>query len=172
MEHREYTPIEKLAIGTALKQKLDEVIGTKNASNVRGQADAELIERYERTGEAAMDVMLNSGKVGTFTVMLTAPKPEKRKRVLEVTDRVAFESWAIDNGFWRIDREAIDKRFAECGEIPDGCDVRLEVTPGDAGGAVKGTRFTVKSDDVIDALGGYLEPGMAGLLDEAIEEEW
>ena len=51
----EYTPIEKLAIGTALKQKLDEVIGTKNPGNVRALADAELIERFERTGEQTMD---------------------------------------------------------------------------------------------------------------------
>ena len=167
-----YTPLEKLAIGTALKQKLDEVIGTKNPGNVRAIADEELVQRFERTGDQTIDVMLNSGKVGTFSVTLAKPVPEKRRLVLDVTDEDAYLAWAQANGYMRIDDEAVNANFAECGEVPDGCKVREVVEPGSPGGTVKGTRLKVDADSVIDALGGYIAPGVAGLLDEAMEDEW
>lgn len=169
----EYTPIEKLAIGTALKQKLDEVIGTKNPGNVRALADAELIERFERTGEQTMDVMVGSGKVGTYTVMLAKPVPEKRRQVLEVDDANALYAWANAGGFLEVDMDAVQHHFAMSGEVPDGCKVREVVEPGSPGGTVKGTRLKVDADEVIDALGGFIGTNVAGLLDDAmVEEEW
>lgn len=168
-----YTNIEKLAIGTALKQKLDEVIGTKNPGNVRALADAELIERFERTGEQTIDVMVGSGKVGTYSVTVAKPAPEKRRMVLEVTDSDAYLAWAKANGYMCIDDEAVNANFAENGEVPDGCEVREVVEPGSPGGTVKGCRLKVDADDVIDALGGFIGPGVAGLLDDAmVKEEW
>lgn len=167
-----YTPLEKLAIGTALKQRIDDVIGTKNPGNVRAIADEELVQRFERTGDQTIDVMLNSGKVGTFSVMLNKPVPEKRRQVLEVDDANALYAWADAGGFLEVDMDAVQEHFAMSGEVPDGCKVREVVEPGSPGGTVKGTRLKVDSDSVIDALGGYIAPGVAGLLDEAMEDEW
>lgn len=167
-----YTPLEKLAIGTALKQRIDDVIGTKNPGNVRAIADEELVQRFERTGDQTIDVMLNSGKVGTFSVMLSKPVPEKRRQVLEVDDANALYSWADACGFLEVDMDAVQEHFAMSGEVPDGCVVREVVEPGSPGGTVKGTRLKVDADSVIDALGGYIAPGVAGLLDEAMEDEW
>ena len=167
-----YTPLEKLAIGTALKQRIDEIIGTKNPGNVRAIADEELVQRFERTGEQTIDVMLNSGKVGTFSVMLSKPVPEKRRQVLEVDDANALYAWADAGGFLEVDMDAVQEHFAMSGEVPAGCKVREAVEPGSPGGTVKGTRLKVDADDVIDALGGYIAPGAAGLLDEVMEDEW
>lgn len=167
-----YTPLEKLAIGTALKQRIEDVIGTKNPGNVRAIADEELVQRFERTGEQTIDVMLNSGKVGTYSVMLSKPTPEKRRRVLEVDDANAFYAWADAGGFLEVDMDAVQEHFADSGEVPDGCKVREVVEPGSPGGTVKGTRLRVDADSVIDAIGGYIAPGVAGLLDETMEDEW
>lgn len=167
-----YTTLEKLAIGTALKQRIDEVIGTKNPGNVRAIADEELVQRFERTGDQTIDVMLGSGKVGTFSVMLSKPVPEKRRQELDIEDADALRTWAGENGFLEVDMDAVRRHFADSGEVPDGCKVREVVEPGSPGGAVKGTRLKVDADDVIDALGGYIAPGVAGLLDEAMEDEW
>ena len=167
-----YTPLEKLAIGTALKQRIDEVIGTKNPGNVRAIADEELVQRFERTGEQTIDVMLNSGKVGTFSVMLSKPVPERRRQELDIEDADALRTWAGENGFLKVDMDAVQEHFAMSGEVPAGCKVREAVEPGSPGGTVKGTRLRVDADDVIDALGGYIAPGAAGLLDEAMEDEW
>ena len=167
-----YTPLERLAIGTALKSKIDELIGTKDATNLRGEVDAEFIREFERTGERSFPVEVNGRKVGTMSVVTAKATPETRKKSLKITDADAYLEWAIGNGFIVPDDAGIKENFERAGEIPDGCEVVEVITPATDGNIAKGTRLRVDADGVIDALGGYIETGVAGVLESGWDGGW
>lgn len=167
-----YTKVERLAIGTALKSKIDEIIGTKDAGNLRGEVDAEIIRAFERTGERSFPVEVNGRKVGTMSIVTAKATPEVRKKSLKITDADAYLEWAIGNGFIVPDDAGIKENFERAGEIPDGCEVVETVTPATDGNIAKGTRLRVDADGVIDALGGYIETGVAGVLESGWDGGW
>lgn len=77
---------EKLAVLTALEKAVKD-----RMKDVRSEADADLMDAYDENGYEKKAVKLNGQKVGEHIVTF-------RKEGYEITDRAAFEEFALDYG--------------------------------------------------------------------------
>ena len=170
---RELDDVGKLAIAQALYSKVGEMVSTKTPGNLRDRVSRRYVELFEQTGAKSFEVRLFGGKVGTFSVTTAKPVEPVKRIALDVVDDEAFGRWAGENGFTRTayDWDAIYARFGETGEVPEGCEPRVEITPGKPGGEVRSTSLRLDYDAVEAAVGPQIEGVNALLLGEG-EERW
>lgn len=156
---------EALAIAQAMYGALGAMVKTKDASNLRGQVDARIIEDFNDDGIKSRDLRVNGTKVGSIAV--TASKPST-KVCVQVEDYDALMSWldgkpALVSSIIAAGMKHIEKYVTETGEVPDGCSA---TTVEDKGGRVTGTRITgCKPEDVANALGDALPQAISGLFE-------
>lgn len=159
--------VEQLAVAQAVYKAVASVVGTKDPDNLRGVVDDKVISMYQATGAKSFDIKVKGSKVGSISVRLT--KPKKGKTVV-VTDRDAFEEWALGEGLAHLetkptvvmDEDAILHNALNDGEIPNGCTVV------DVDEPEKVTGTTLRGCDplkVSDALGDGFEDKVMGLLE-------
>lgn len=124
------TDIEKLAIAQWAYKKFAGLVSTKDADSLRGQADEAYREMYEQTGAKSYDIKLAGDKVGTYSLKVAKAKDEPR---VIIEDEYMFLRWASENHLvgtvLKVDQRALDKFFADSGELPDGCTVVNVHTP-------------------------------------------
>lgn len=155
---------EALAIMQAVYKASGAIVGTKDASNLRGRVDARIIEDFENEGIKSRDLRVNGIKVGSIAVAASKPSTKVCVRVEDYDELV---SWLADkpglvSSIVAAGMKYLERYVADTGEVPDGCSA---TTVEDAGGRVTGTRITgCKPDDVAEALNGALPDAIAGLL--------
>ena len=145
----ELSPVEKLAIAQAFQKAVGELTKTGVSTNLRGIVDAEMEDRFEQARKIGLapksfDVELLGQKVGTYSITTAKDEPSKTVSRLVATDAAAYRKWAVENGFYKIDEEAVTQHFIESGEVPDGCVVEETVIPEVVGGGI--TRTTLRID--------------------------
>lgn len=169
----ELTNTEKLAIAQAFQKAVGGMTKTGDPSNLRGEVDAEMRERYMSDPMAgkSYDLKLLGQKVGTYYLTVSKGRPESRETTLEIKDRGEFMAWAEENGYVEMvaDMEAIMSDFSTSGEIPAGCDVVEVVKPEVLGGEVTRTTLKVDEAEVARVLGPQLEPIAYALLEGGID---
>ena len=161
----EMTDTERLAIAQAFYSAVGEMVSTKNPGNLRDRVNDEYKRLYELTGAKSFDVKLQGEKVGTFSLTVSKPTESVASTALEVVDKAALAEWAAVNGYTLVDMEAVERHFAESGEVPDGCAADEVVHPGDPGGRVTRTTMKVDAKAVMSALGPQLETVSYALLE-------
>ena len=161
----EMTDTERLAIAQAFYSAVGEMVSTKKPGNLRDRVNEGYKSLYEQTGAKSFDVKLQGAKVGTFSLTVNKPTESETSTSLEVVDKVALRDWAAVNGFVTVDMEAVERHFAESGELPDGCAAIEVVRPGDPGGRVTRTALKVDAKAVMSALGPQLETVSYALLE-------
>lgn len=163
----ELTDVEKLIVKQAIFNAVADDVKTKEPSNLRGQLDEIMKESYYGNPMAgkSYDLRLMGQKVGTYSLTVSKGKPQEVRRSFEVEDKDRFTAWAEENGFVKIDMEAVQAHFAATGEIPEGCSGIEVIVPEVVGGVV--TRTTVKVDqaEVGRVLGPQLESIAYALLE-------
>ena len=85
-------PTERLAALTAMEKALKDAIKV-----ARAEANDYLMDSYEDLGVEKLALKLGSEKVGEFVVTFN-------KEGFEITDRAAFEEWALDYGLAEVRR--------------------------------------------------------------------
>lgn len=104
---------------------------------LRGEVDEELRQIYELTGAKTYAVQAGGVKLGTYTVVESAPVPERTATAYDLTDMDALVHWAGDPAnadalrewLWQ-DGEAFARFCVESlGVLPDGVAVREAVVP-------------------------------------------
>lgn len=161
------TDLERLAVAQAAYKRLGEIVSTKDADSLRGQADAELLADFAEKGTDRRRIMLNGQEVGKLSVSVAPAKTVQR---LYVEDVLAFAEWLSDGGiacfeaFMARHGEKLLQYAADCmvvdGVIPDGCSVHEETQPQTLQTKITGC----KPEDVAQALGEGLPPAFMGLL--------
>lgn len=159
------TDYERLAIAQAVWKALGTLVSTEDEDSLRSTCDRRLLDAYVEDGTDRVQLRVGGAKVGTLSVVMTKPV---RKSVLEVTDRRAFEAWALENGYaheeTRIvvdDEQDTLSSLVTDGVMPDGCEWREVDEPA----RVKGTTIRgCNPQDVADALGDALPGAVMGLL--------
>lgn len=155
---------EALAIMQAIYKASGAIVGTKDASNLRGQVDARLIHDYNDDGTDSRALLVNGVRVGKVSISTSRPST---KVCVQVDDYDELISWLADkpdlvSSIVAAGMKHLEKYVADTGEVPDGCST---MTVEDAGGRVTGTRITgCKPDDVAEALNGALPDAVTGLL--------
>lgn len=168
----ELTPVEKLAVAQAFYNAVGKMVSTKDEGNLRGQVNAYFEEVFNTTGAKSFDVKLLGEKVGTYSITVSKAKPAETVRTLSVMDMESFDRWADENGYTYVgyDMESVQRMFEETGEVPPGCRVDVEITPGVEGGKVSRTTLKVDADAVIDAIGPKLQSASELLLEEGMDQ--
>ena len=160
------TDMERLAIAQAVYKAVAGVVSTKDPYNLRGQVDSALVDAYMSTGAKSFDLRLNGGKVGSISVTVAKAKHDTS---LRITDRKAFETWALSEGFAHeetvtrvvMDEDAVLSAALLNGEVPDGCEpVTIDEPEHVSGTSIRGC----KPEDVAAALGTGLPQAVAGFL--------
>lgn len=169
MTKQELSDVEKLAIAQAFYKAVGKMVDTKSGSNLRAAVDEYFKGVFDNTGAKSFDVHLLGNKVGTYSLTISKPTQQKTSHEFEVHNTKEFLDWARENDCMVIDWETVRQRFAETGEVPDGCTVVDVVTPADAGGKVTRSTLKVDVDRVVEALGGYLPEVSRLLLEGEIE---
>lgn len=163
---------ERLCIAQALYSYLAAEVSTKDPHNLRGRVNDAFHGMYQVCGAKSFDLMLNGKKVGTYSLSVTKPVHVTR---LEVTDRPAFERWALENGYAREERRIViddeDVVLASLvtdGVVPDGCEWREIDEPEHV--KPSGTIRGCKPEQIAEALGSGLTGAVTGLLMGATTE--
>lgn len=164
-EERELSDVEKLVIAQAFYKAVGKLVDTKDGANLRAAVDAYFKDVFEETGGKSFDVHLFGNKVGTYSLTIGKPTPQKTTHEFEVEDRDAFIEWAHANGCMTVDWDVVRQKFSDTGEVPDGCRVVDVITPANPGGNVTRSTFKVDVDSMLDALGGYLPEASRQLLE-------
>ena len=166
--------MENLAIAQAIYKAVGAAVDTKKPDNLRGQADAQVMQLYEMSKQMGMapksiDLSVNGHKVGTMSV---TEKQGTCKTVFDLVDNDLFAEWlceqdqldtivqyVMDNG-----EKFCDWYANETGELPPGIEPRMVETPPKVG-----TSLRVDPRKVAHALETEHElPGvLAGLLEGA-----
>ena len=166
--------MENLAIAQAVFQGVSAEVKTGNPDNLRGRADAQVMQLYEAGKQIGMapksiDLSVNGEKVGTVSV---TERGGGSRTVFDLTNKDHFTAWLAD----RDQLDALVQYILdhgedfcswfinETGEIPPGVDVRnVETSP------KVGTTIRVDPKKVARALETEHElPGvLAGLLEGA-----
>lgn len=160
--------LQRLAIAQALYKELAKVVSTKDPNSLRSEMDRELEEDYRRDGTDRRRIVIDGVEVGTLSAKVS--KASKTSRV-EVTDWAAFGEYHPDlevMGQYVMRDESsmmgyLQWLFDETGELPDGCELVEQTTPG---GSFIGT--TLRGCDaakVGDALGLQLMGNAVALLE-------
>lgn len=166
----ELTPIEKLIIAQAYYKKIAALVETKNEGNLRGAVDAHygaMFEEMRKMGAAPKTFKLElfGQEVGTYSITTKEAKPEQVYTQLKVADEAALSKWAAENGFLKVDWDAVSANFDETGEVPDGCAVVEIVQAATEGGGIKNTTLRIHEDDVIAAIEPMLPEVSRALLE-------
>lgn len=166
------TDVERLAVAQAFQKAVGDLTATKDPDNLRGRVDAEMVGAFYSNPMAgkSFDLKLLGEKVGTYSMTVSKPKPQKVERILDVKDSKAFREWAERGGFMEVDMAAVQEHFEESGEVPEGCDIATLVTPADEGGAVTRTTLKVEPEAVARVLGGQLPEVTTELLEGGFDE--
>lgn len=151
----ELNSVEKLAVAQAIQNAIGDLVKTKNPDNLRGEVDALMIERYESDpmGAKSFDVKLFGQKVGTYSLTVSKPKPQSEHVEITVNDEAEFRRWCEREGFMTIDMGAVERYFADTGDMPYGCDARTVIEPEIMGGQVTRTTLKVAPAEVARILG-------------------
>lgn len=160
--------MERLAVASAIKKRVDEAMSTKDPDSLRGRADAEVLRMYDQTGAKSYDLKVSGEKVGTYSVRTSKPKARK-VAVVDDPDMVAEFAYENTDDMMRYVREhaqEVAQWFLEdSGTIADGA----EVTEQGGGPERLGTTLRVDPAKVGEALQGRLPQAIAGLLGEGSE---
>lgn len=170
------TPTERLIIAQAFYKKIAALVETKNADNLRGAVDAhygQMFEEMRKMGAAPKTFKLElfGHEVGTYSITTKEAKPETTYTQLQVADEAALLKWAKDNGFMKVDWDAISDNFDETGEVPDGCAVVEIVQAATEGGGIKNTTLRIHEDEVIEAIAPMLPEVSRALLEGEGEDD-
>lgn len=153
----ELTPVEKLIIAQALFKKVAGLVETKNKTNLRGAVDAHFEQVFDDlrklgTAPKTFKLELFGREVGTYSITTKEAKPETTYTQLQIADEAALTKWASENGFMKVDWDAVSDNFDETGEVPDGCAVVEIVQAATEGGGIKSTMLRIREDDVLAAI--------------------
>lgn len=162
--------MENLAVAQAVYKVVSAAVKTGDPDNLRGQADAQLMELYEMGKSLGMptksvDLTVGDAKVGTVSVI---EKGGESKQVYDLTDGEAFERWLWNNSedvTLYVSEHGSDFcqwLMRKTGEIPDGVTVRSVETPTKVTTSVRVDPKKVavaleKRDELPTVLAGLLE---------------
>lgn len=145
----------------ALYKRLGEMLGTKNPDNLRGQADADLFELWEKHGVDRQRLMIGDTTVG-YHVLKFSKATKKAVIIVKDADALAQEDDELVRAFVRHYADKFANFVLEMtGAVPDGCEMSVEDVPSQCIGS---TVTGCKPEDVFPLLGA---DGIAGYLKEA-----
>lgn len=98
--------VERLAVAQALMGSIGGAVKTGDKGNLRGRVDSALVGLYQDLGVKSVEVRVGEATVGTMSVAVSEGPA--------VTDRAAFEEWAVERGFGRR------VRGVDLALVPDG----------------------------------------------------
>jgi len=162
--------IKRLALAQALFKAIKAEVGTGNEFNLRGRVDGIMRERFAQARQLGLapksfDVEIDGEKVGTYSITTTKAQPAESHVELRVADEEALLRWAVENGCWKVDMEAVNALFAATGEVPLGCEPHEVSTPAIEGGKISRTSLRIDPEKVAEALGGELGDAARELLE-------
>ena len=160
-EESDAEKIKRLALAQALYKNIKEMVATGNEFNLRGEVDAIMAQRFaqaKKLGVApkSFDIEIDGEKVGTYSITTTKAEPEKTKIELQTENAKELLNWALERGFVSVDMKAVEKHFADTGEVPDGCLVVPVVVPASQGGRISRTTLKIDPEKVSYSLGSNL----------------
>ena len=176
MEFNDFNELEQLAILQALFNAIGEKVSTKNPDSLRARIDEQYRELYEQTGSKSFDVKLMGDVVGTYSIRFTKDKASETKLIFEVQDHEKLARWmyspAIEQVAWEYVAlnlaDFAEYYFTATGEMPEGCDVRKQITPA-VEKAYMGGMLKVDGESVANAIDLAL-PGVAGLIAGEVDD--
>lgn len=153
--------IKRLAVAQALYKQIASEVKTGNEFNLRGQVDQIMRERFDQARKMGMapksfDIQIDGEAVGTYSITTSKPEPATERVELRVADEEALLRWAVENGCWKVDMEAVNAMFETSGEIPPGCEPERIVTPASTGGKITRTTLRIDPEKVVYSLGAQL----------------
>ena len=112
--------LERMAILQAFYSAIADEVSTKG-TGLRALLDEGAFEGYLQDGIKSYDLWVRDDKVGTYTVTVRAGRPERTVPVVD--DPARFRAWCEANDCMMPDESTAFERFAETGELPDGCEL-------------------------------------------------
>lgn len=153
--------LAQLAGLQALYKAIGAAVSTRDAQSLRGRADSELREMFERAGVDRIRITGPDGtEFGRLVAKLTK-ESTRRRVVVRDLDLLLADRDMVDEFMGQHAHEFAEWLLSE-GVVPDGCDVFEEAVPG---GQWAGTTLTgCRPEVVLPALGvgrvaGYIEEG-------------
>ena len=149
--------MEKLAVAQALYKAVGEVVGTKSATNLRAQVDADIRELWREQAARgyapkSFDVELFGEKVGTYSITAHPAEPASMRMVLEVENRAQLAEWALPRGFAKVAVGKVQQHVEDTGEVPPGCAaIPVHVPPREAG--IDRTSLRIDPQKVAERMG-------------------
>ena len=113
----------------------------------------------------SFDIEVDGEKVGTYSITTTKPKPAEERVELRVESDEELLRWAVENGCWMVDMDAVNALFEATGEVPPGCKAEKVSTPAVKGGSISRTSLRIDPGKVAEALGGELGEAARELLE-------
>ena len=154
----EFNEREQLVIAQALYNALGEIVSTKDADSLRGQADDFYKALYMECGAKSYDMKIGDEKVGTYSVKLSKAKPQIVSREFTVVDpgnATGAASGLPSEAWWAFIahhlRDFASWYFTETGELLEGCELVELVTPEQPPAYMGGT-LRIDAKKVADAL--------------------
>lgn len=168
-EERDAETVRRMALAQALYKTIKEQVGTGDETNLRGRFDALMADRFEQARKLGLapksfDVEIDGEKVGTYSITLAEPTPARTEMHLVTENRTKLLAWAVERGYATVDAKAVERHFAETGEVPDGCAVKPVHYPAKVGG-IKKTALRVDPEAVAYSLGASIGDSVAWLLE-------
>ena len=176
MRFDELDELEQLAVLQALFNAVGEKVSTKNPDSLRSRIDEQYRALYEQTGSKSFDVKLLGDVVGTYSIRFSKDKASETKLIFEVQDHEKLARWlyapANEQVVWEYVAlnlaDFAEYYFTSTGEMPDGCDIRKQITPA-VDKAYIGGMLKVDGESVANAIDLAL-PGVAGLIAGGTDE--
>lgn len=168
-EERDAETVRRMALAQALYKTIKEQVGTGDETNLRGRFDALMADRFEQARKLGLapksfDVEIDGEKVGTYSITLAEPTPARTEMRLVTENRAELLAWAVEHGYATVDAKAVERHFAETGEVPDGC-VAVPVEVPASKGGVKRTALRIEPEKVAYSLGASIGDSVAWLLE-------
>lgn len=153
--------LAKFAVLQSLYKRLGEMLGTKNPDNLRGHADADLLDLWEHHGVDRQRLQIGDTTIG-YLVLKFSKATKKAVIIVTDPDALAQEDEALVRMFVRHYADKFANFVLEVtGAVPDGCEMRVDDVPSQCIGT---TVTGCKPEDVFPLLGA---DGIAGYLKEA-----
>lgn len=154
--------LQELALAQALYKRIGEFVSTKGQS-LRTEADAALMDMYEKDGIDRQRIRINDVEVGTLGISFSK---EHTKREMVVDDADALVEYVTNDSetlraFLKASAVAIAHWYMDEGVVPEGCHVHMWGVPKEP----KGTVLRVDPEKVAQALGAQLPEAVNGLLE-------
>lgn len=170
MRMEDLTPVQRIGLMQAIYKVVAAEVSTKDPKSARSVIDADMIDRYERTGAKSYDIRYGDVKAGTYSVRVSKPKSTT---VYDLADAEAFDSWLATEDAHDMRESYVSDHMEDfvryvcevVGEVPDGVEPRTVETPEQ----VAGTTIQIKPELVAEALRGSLSPAIVGLLGGGVD---